>query len=61
MLSLAILALLNYRGVFMTLTVNFVITAAAFISIIILFIGLKPWDPTAMMHHAQLLTNLPYG
>ena len=38
-LSLAILAWLNYRGVFMTLTVNFVITAAAFLSIIILFIG----------------------
>src|SRR6476661_10555276 len=31
-LSLAILALLNYRGVFMTLTVNFIITAAAFVS-----------------------------
>jgi ethanolamine permease len=60
-LSLAILALLNYRGVFMTLTVNFVITAAAFVSIIILFIGLKPWNPTELMKHQQLLTDLPYG
>jgi ethanolamine permease len=60
-LSLAILAWLNYRGVFMTLTVNFVITAAAFLTIIILFIGLEPWNPHAIMRHAELLTNLPYG
>jgi ethanolamine permease len=60
-LSLAILALLNYRGVFMTLTVNFVITAAAFLSIIILFIGLKPWSPGELLKHEQLLTDLPYG
>jgi amino acid transporter len=44
-LSLAILALLNYRGVFMTLTVNFWITFIAFLSIIVLFIGVKPWNP----------------
>ena len=60
-LSLAILAWLNYRGVFMTLTVNFVITAAAFLTIIILFIGLKPWNPHEIMRHAELLTDLPYG
>jgi ethanolamine permease len=60
-LSLAILAWLNYRGVFMTLTVNFVITAAAFLSILILFIGLKPWNPHEIMRHSELLTNLPYG
>src|SRR4029453_1262881 len=42
-LSLAILALLNYRGVVMTLTVNFWITFIAFLSIIVLFIGVKPW------------------
>jgi ethanolamine permease len=60
-LSLAILALLNYRGVFMTLTVNFVITFAAFVSIIILFIGLEPWNPGKILLHKALLTDLPYG
>ena len=60
-LSLAILALLNYRGVFMTLTINFVITAAAFLSIIILFFGVQPWNPGAVLQHADLLTDLPYG
>jgi ethanolamine permease len=60
-LSLAILALLNYRGVFMTLTINFVITAAAFISIVILFFGVQPWNPGAILQHADLLTDLPYG
>jgi ethanolamine permease len=60
-LSLAILALLNYRGVFMTLTINFIITAAAFLSIIILFIGVEPWNPGAILRHSDLLTDLPYG
>ncbi|HYV88270.1 MAG TPA: APC family permease, partial [Candidatus Polarisedimenticolia bacterium] len=60
-LCLAILALLNYRGVFMTLTVNFVITAAAFVSILILFVGVEPWNPTAILLHKDLLTQLPYG
>src|SRR5258707_4661777 len=60
-LALAVLTLLNYRGVFATLTVNFVITAAAFLTIIILFIGVQPWNPTAMLLHKDLLTSLPYG
>jgi ethanolamine permease len=60
-LSLAILAFLNYRGVFMTLTVNFWITAIAFLSIIVLFIGLEPWNPGKVMLHKDLLTDLPYG
>ena len=60
-LCLAILTLLNYRGVLATLNVNFVITAAAFATIIILFIGVKPWDPTAVLLHKELLTALPYG
>ena len=37
-LCLAVLALLNYRGVFATLTVNFVITAIAFLTIIVLLL-----------------------
>ena len=60
-LCLAGLALLNYRGVFATLTVNFVITAIAFLTIIILFLGVQPWNPTAVLLHKDLLTGLPYG
>jgi ethanolamine permease len=60
-LCLAGLALLNYRGVFATLTVNFVITAIAFLTIVILFIGVQPWSPTAVLLHKDLLTGLPYG
>lgn len=60
-LTLALLTLLNYRGVYATLTVNFVITAAAFTTIIILLIGVKPWDPHAVLLHKELLTELPYG
>jgi len=58
---LAILALLNYRGVFMTLTVNFWITFIAFLSIIVLFVGVKPWAPGEILKHKDLLTDLPYG
>lgn len=60
-LTIAVLAWLNYRGVFMTLTINFVITAAAFLSIIILFVGVQPWNPGAVLQHRELLTDLPYG
>jgi len=60
-LTIAVLAWLNYRGVFMTLTINFVITAAAFLSIVILFVGVQPWNPGAVLQHRDLLTDLPYG
>src|SRR6185295_13671329 len=60
-LCLAILALLNYRGVFMTLTVNFWITFIAFLSIIVLFVGVEPWNPGKILLHKDLLTDLPYG
>lgn len=60
-LAIALLAWLNYRGVFMTLTVNFVITAIAFVSIVVLFLGTQPWDQGAVLHHEDLLTGLPYG
>jgi ethanolamine permease len=60
-LSLMILAWLNYRGVFMTLTVNFWITFIAFLSIIVLFIGVQPWNPVKILLHKDLLTDLPYG
>src|SRR6476661_10199203 len=45
-LVIVFLAWLNYRGVFTTLTLNFVITAAAFLSIVILFAGVRPWSST---------------
>jgi len=60
-LTIALLAWLNYRGVFMTLTVNFIITAIAFVAILILFVGVQPWNPTKIMLHRELLTDLPYG
>ncbi|MBX6320335.1 MAG: APC family permease [Rhodospirillaceae bacterium] len=60
-LCVAVLAFLNYRGVFMTLTVNFWITATAFLSIVVLFIGLEPWHPGKILLHKDLLTDLPYG
>ena len=36
-LTIVVLAWLNYRGVLMTLNVNFVITAIAYLSIVVLF------------------------
>ncbi len=61
MLTIAFLAWLNYRGVFMTLSLNFVITAVAFVSILALLIGVQPWNPGAILKHNDLLTELPYG
>ena len=60
-LTIAVLAWLNYRGVFMTLTVNFVITAAAFVALVVLFFGVSPWSPGEVLLHGELLTDLPYG
>ena len=60
-LTIAFLAWLNYRGVFMTLTVNFVITAVAFLALVIMFFWVQPWNPGAVLLHEKLLTDLPYG
>ena len=60
-LTIAVLAWLNYRGVFMTLTVNFVITAIAFVALVVLFFGVSPWSPGKVLLHGDLLTDLPYG
>ncbi|MBP0582398.1 APC family permease [Labrys sp. LIt4] len=54
------LALLNYRGVYATLTFNLVITAIAFLAIVFLFIGAKPWSED-LLKPGELLTGLPYG
>lgn len=60
-LTIAVLAWLNYRGVFMTLSVNFVITAIAFLAIVTLFFSVQPWSPGSVLKHSELLTGLPYG
>jgi ethanolamine permease len=60
-LTVAFLAWLNYRGVFMTLTINLVITFLAFISLIVLFFAVDPLNQGAVLQHKALLTDLPYG
>ena len=60
-LTVAFLAWLNYRGVFMTLTINLVITFLAFLSLIILFFAVDPLNQGAVLQHKALLTDLPYG
>ena len=54
------LALLNYRGVYASLTFSLIITAIAFIAILALFFGVEPWS-TKVLKLEQLLTGLPYG
>jgi ethanolamine permease len=64
-LAVMVLAFLNYRGVLATLSVNFIITAVAFVAILVLFVGSRGWEPNGSMHMAGLagdVTNgLPYG
>ena len=59
-LTIMFLAWLNYRGVYATLTFNLVITAIAFIAIVVLFLASKPWSTEVLQHH-ELLNGLPYG
>jgi ethanolamine permease len=59
-LTIMFLAWLNYRGVYATLTFNLVITAIAFVAIIILFFAVRPWSSEILQHH-EFLTGLPYG
>lgn len=44
-LSLLVLTDMNYRGVYATLTLNFVITAVAFVTIFILLFSTSFYDP----------------
>ncbi len=61
-LTLLVLAFINYRGAQATLTLNFFITAVAFISIIVLLFSTNFWDPQATLIQLKELTNgLPYG
>jgi ethanolamine permease len=59
-LTIVFLAWLNYRGVYATLTFNLVITAIAFVAILVLFFAVTPWNNN-FMQHKELLTGLPYG
>src|SRR5579875_1932031 len=61
LLTVCVLAWLNYRGVFMTLTVNFIITAIAVLSIVAFFFASHLWEPAAMVTRHSLLVGLPYG
>ena len=60
-LTIAFLAWLNYRGVFATLSLNFVITFVAFMAILVLFISVDPTHPGSVLQHKELLVDLPYG
>lgn len=60
-LTVAFLAWLNYRGVFMTLTINLVITFLAFMALVVLFFAVDPLHQGVVLQHQGLLTDLPYG
>ena len=63
-LSILFLAWLNYRGVLATLNFNLVITAVAFVSILILFVMSLGGHGTYSLKHAELMSGqaaLPYG
>ena len=64
-LAVMVLAFLNYRGVLMTLSVNFVITAIASVAILVLFLATQGWNPDAQLHFQGLISShanaLPYG
>ena len=59
-----VLAALNYRGVLMTLNVNLVITAFAYLAIIVLFFSVQPWSQGEVLKLGEMITPenaLPYG
>lgn len=60
-LVVVFLSWLNYRGVFVTLTLNLVMTLLAFISLLVLFVAVDPWQQGVVLQHQGLLTDLPYG
>lgn len=61
-LSLLALTYLNYRGVHVTLNLNFVLTAIAFVTIFILLFSTKFYSPSKSILRLSEFTNgLPYG
>jgi ethanolamine permease len=53
-LTIAFLSFLNYRGVHTTLTFNFIITATAFVTIILLLFGAEFWSPGKILKTGEL-------
>ena len=61
-LTLLLLTYLNYRGVYATLTLNFFITAIAFVTIFVLLFSTHFYVPAQSILKLTELTNgLPYG
>ena len=61
-LTLLVLAFINYRGAQATLTLNFVITAIAFACVVLLLMSTNFFDPNATLLDLKALTDgLPYG
>jgi ethanolamine permease len=61
-LTLVFLTYLNYRGVYATLTFNFIITALAYVTIFVLLFSTHFHDSSRTLLRLQDLTNgLPYG
>jgi len=61
-LTLVFLTYLNYRGVFATLTFNFIITALSFITIFVLLFATRFYNSSQSLLHLGNLTNgLPFG
>lgn len=63
-LVIMFLAWLNYRGVLATLTFNLVITAIAFVAILVLFLSASGVLGEGIMQHQELMAGqaaLPYG
>ncbi|MCX7889054.1 MAG: APC family permease [Rhodobacteraceae bacterium] len=63
-LAIVFLAWLNYRGVLATLTFSLVITAFAFVAILLLFVMTAPAVAPGLLQHGELMSggaSLPYG
>jgi len=60
-LAIMFLAWLNYRGVLATLTFSLIITAFAFVAIIVLFLSTTVLMSDSPLRHTELMTDLPYG
>jgi ethanolamine permease len=61
-LTLVGLSYLNYRGVYATLSFNFVITAIAYVAIFVLFFSTKAMIPShSLLDLSSLSEGLPYG
>src|SRR5690606_28106448 len=55
-LTIVVLAWLNYRGVLMTLNVNFIITALAYASIVVFFFSVQPWSQGVVLKLGEMVT-----